>query len=158
MEFRRGFWVADRIPRTVAIAAIALLALTLTAGVADARTFKGKTSDGKQAKLVTDSNGRVKSATFEYRAKCSGGGKFTAPMGVRRPLDFSSQKRFFDADRVKDKQNGLKFRYRQRVEGERKTENLWKGTFEVRIRVFDGSEPLGTCKARKTNWYVQSKG
>src|ERR1044072_7033663 len=68
------------------LAAAALLALALPA-TADAKTFRGKTSQGRSASVTTGADGVPTRVRISYRAKCGDGHNVTGITQFEPPFD-----------------------------------------------------------------------
>jgi hypothetical protein len=138
-------------------AAAALSALLITAGPADAKTFRGKTNQGRSASLVTGADGVPTRVRVSWRAPCkqpgyraTGGTRFTAPFSV------------VNADTVQDINKTYRVRLRGGLRG-RITTNLvvnrsgdtWVGTLGIRELFARRGRVIDVCEVKRVKFTLR---
>ena len=114
---------------------IACLAGVLAlAGPSDAATHKGKTSQGRRVALLTNGQDELTRITFfEWRSRCSSGGRFTETTSFKQPLDRSAPGLFFDRSfyRIRQGDGNFRIRVKVRVRGDRVVAETLEGRFQA---------------------------
>jgi hypothetical protein len=140
-------------------AVVTALAIGLVApGAAHGKTFRGKTSQGRAASVVTGSDNLVRKARVNWRAPCRKG-RFLDRTDFSPPLDASTPDAFMDEGvyRIRDT-DGIRARVTVRVEGThvldpaRPEAELWRGTLQVTVLVTKRGRYLDTCRIERLRW------
>jgi hypothetical protein len=136
------------------VLAAATLALALVPAVADAKTFKGKTNQGRSASVTTGADGVPTRVRISYRASC----KSHAPVvGVTRyqpPFDSASATALHDAgtETVRSgSRKGESARITSSVSAKLHGDH-WSGTFRVKLVIHFKGRTTGTCQAKRVVW------
>ncbi len=129
-----------------AVAALsALLFVVATAG-AEAATYDGTTSQGKTAKVVTESDGYMKTATVFWSAPCGSG---TNQEGSTEfPSDFSNTTEdgsLISGTYTDDPGAGLTRRITTEFRGVPAGLTGWRGTFVATIELLSGETVVDRC-------------
>ena len=136
---------------------VALAALTLVAvpATADAKTLRGKTSQGKKVTLVLDANGVPKRMRIGWSARCNTSAKRARSTSTWfRPFDQATPDMIQDADTDRDSfEGGLKVRNRGTLAGQRAGET-WSGTFTLHRQFARKGKVIGTCATPNITWSV----
>ena len=113
---------------------IACLAGVLAlAGPSHAATHTGKTSQGKRVALLTNQDELTRITFFEWRSRCSSGGRFTETTSFKQPLDRSAPGLFFDRSfyRLRQADGNFRIRVKVRVRGDRRVAETLEGRFQA---------------------------
>jgi hypothetical protein len=139
---------------------IAVLALTLAIAVpatasAQAKTLRGKTSQGRSVTLKLGADGVPTSLRFKWNLSCR---KNKATYPVRssfvRPFDQATPDVINDADTSRRRfEGGLRVRYTGSLSGQR-AGATWSGTLSIQREFFRRGKKLDTCKAENVSWSV----
>jgi hypothetical protein len=122
--------------------------------VADAARWHGTTEQGRAAAVRTGADGRVRSVSIAWRARCRHG-RYTSVTRFVRPLDVSERGRFRDGSPPvirKRLRGGLHARVRAYASGHLTARRNWRGTFHVDVGVFRGDTRIDTCHLRDDRW------
>ena len=136
---------------TVALAT--LTAALIAAPAADAATWRGKTSQGRLAKVVTGADGYVSKVRIKYTARCTDGKVLTAGTAFVRPFDAVAPFRFEDGGTYRFR-IGRHERARATawVRGRMGSRGNWRGRYRLRVRVTRGGQYVATCRVRRLTW------
>src|SRR3954447_8707984 len=143
-------------PRTLA-AAVAVLVFAALPAVADAKTYKGKTNQGKTATVRTGANGVVSRARLVWSARCGHNRRFRDATTFKAPLDAATADMVQDAGtyRVKDAA-GYIGRITMTLAGQRNTStDRWAGTLAVKVQVSRHGKVVDQCSASKLTWHAK---
>ena len=146
---RRGIWVGS-----VAVG----ICLALPAASA-AETFSGQSAQGKLVRLSTQPNGEVRGFGIRWSTQdCNPEGGRLAPRwtGFGKPLDRSRPGFFADKGQYEVQYTDAKVRFVGKVEGRRRSDDRWSGTFKIKAFIDPESGPDFTCKRRRTSWRAKS--
>jgi hypothetical protein len=132
-------------------AAAALSTLLVAAAPAEAKTFRGKTNQGRTASLVTGADGVPTSVRVSWRAPCKKPG-YRAVGGTRFTAPFTS----VSADVVSDTNKTYRVRIKGGLRG-RITTNLtvnrsgdqWVGTLGVRELFARRGRVIDVCQVKR---------
>jgi len=132
-------------------AAAAVSTLLIATAPADAKTFRGKTNQGRTASLVTGADGVPKSVRVSWRAPCkqpgyraTGGTRFTAPYtSVSADVVTDTNKTY----RVKVK-GGLRGRITTNLVVNRSGDR-WVGTLAVRELFARKGRVIDVCEVKR---------
>ena len=135
-------------------AAAAVSTLLIATAPADAKTFRGKTNQGRTASLVTGADGVPKSVRVSWRAPCKKPG-FRAMGGTRFTAPFTS----VSADVVTDIDKTYRVRIKGGLRG-RITTNLtvnrsgdqWVGTLGVREMFSRKGRVIDVCEVKRVRF------
>ena len=137
------------------VAALALLAVA--APTAEAERLKGKTSQGKTARLFL-AGGTPTFVSFKWRADCNRGRAYIRTFtGFDDPFDRVGPNRIVDRGTSAYKQDKYRLRFRTAVDGRRKTDRLWKGTFTMHATVSRKGKVVNRCNLGTVNWYAKAR-
>jgi hypothetical protein len=139
------------------IAAAALSTLLITAAPADAKTFRGKTNQGRTASLVTGADGVPTRVRVAWRAPCkrpgfhaTGGTKFTPPFtAVSAELVQDTGKSY----RVRIK-GGLRARISTDLVVKRDGAR-WVGTLAVKELFARHGKVVDSCQVKKVRFALR---
>jgi hypothetical protein len=138
-------------------AAAALSTLLIAAAPADAKTFRGKTNQGRTASLVTGADGVPTRVRVSWRAPCkrpgyraTGGTKFVAPFTA------------VNADLVQDTGKSYRVRIKGGLRGRISTDLVvrregrrWVGTLGVRELFARRGKVVDVCQVKKVRFALR---
>jgi len=138
-------------------AAAVLSTLLIAAAPADAKTFRGKTNQGRRASLVTGADGVPTSVRVRWRAPCRQPG-YRATGGTGFSAPFTS----VSADVVTDTNKTYRVRIKGGLRG-RITTNLvvnrsgdsWVGTLGVRELFARRGRVIDTCEVKRVRFTLR---
>ena len=140
------------------IALVALLALFTFPAVADAKAFRGKTSQGRMASVVVGDDGFVTRIRISYSAPCTDPRyRFPNVLRVEPPFDASTPSKLTEELILRDKlEGGGRSRQRVTITAERTVADdgteSWSGTFKTRAVLMKGGERLDVCELKRVTW------
>jgi hypothetical protein len=135
----------------MALAALCAVAALLPAS-ASAGTWKGKTKQGRNVVLLTDSDGHVARLKIGWKARC-GDGTYSSRTIFVPPFDTSTSTAVADVGNYTARPDGYKSAIRVWVKGAWvASASRWRGTFGVRVRVSKDGELVDTCRVKKLRW------
>jgi hypothetical protein len=135
-------------------AVFALLVLCAVPAAANAKTYKGKTSQGKTVTVKTGADGVVTRARLTWSAPCRNKGRFHTTTTFSRPLDAATSDMVRDAGtyRIKDKL-GYVGRITMTLAGQRNAAtDRWTGTVAIKVQVARHGKVVDRCSASKVTW------
>jgi hypothetical protein len=126
----------------------------LLAPAADAAVWKGKTRQGRTAKVVTGADRVVNRVKINYRARCDDGKGFRSGIVFAPPLDFATTTEVRDGGPVKWTFGGSGERARGRtsVTGGLRSSGRWTGNFRLRVKIFENGRLIATCRTGQVGW------
>jgi hypothetical protein len=136
-----------------ALALVAICGVALTApAVAGAKTWRGKTGQGRAVMVRTGGDDQVKRVRISWRAKCQKG-NYTSTTLFVPPFDASSTTAFEDEGtyRVNIK-GGYRARHTAFVSASLDPGGVWRGTFHVRTRVTRKGKFVDSCRRKPVRW------
>ena len=131
----------------IAVCVAAALALPASAS---ADVWKGKTRQGRGVVVHTGDDSVVDGARIGWRARCSHG-TYTSRTVFRPPLDTATTTTFIDTGNYRGHPEGYRARIWVRIAGTL-ADDVWTGTFKVRVRVIKAGETVDTCRLRRLRW------
>jgi hypothetical protein len=136
------------------IAAAALSTLLISAAPADAKTFRGKTNQGRTASLVTGADGVPTRVRVSWRAPCKRQG-FHATGGTSFAAPFST----VTADLVQDTGKSYRVRIKGGLRGRIGTEltvnrdgDRWVGTLGIKELFAKNGRVVDACQVKKVRF------
>ena len=137
--------------RTLALAVAMVLAF---AAVAEARTWRGETEQGRRMSVRTGDDGEVQQVRVSWKARCEKG-TYRSRTVFDRPFDVSTTTAFEDAGAVSvDVGDGYRARHRVFVRGTL-DDDRWTGTFRVRTRVTKAGRFVDRCRLSGVRWTAE---
>jgi hypothetical protein len=135
--------------RTLALAVA--LALVVPA-VADARTWRGKTEQGRAVSVRTAADELVDQVRLGWRAPCRKG-HYVSRTLFHPPFDLSEPTVFEQAVTYRARvKGGYRARHRVFVRGRLDADDRWIGTFRVRTRVTRNGRLVDRCRLTGVRW------
>lgn len=143
--------------RSLAAAAVsALLVAAVPTAAADAKTLRGRTSQGRPASLITDANGVPTRIRVAWRARCKKPGFRVSDSTVfSPPFDAASPDAVSDAGTYRIRLRGGG---RGRITGEltaNRAGERWTGTYRVRAVYSRRGKVTHVCQSRRITWSVR---
>jgi hypothetical protein len=138
--------------RTLRLIAVVGTVLLLSPVTSRAATWRGKTEQGRVAKVVKRDR-KIASVEIRYLAQCADGEVLRGATVFRPPLKVSRPRRFEDGGTYRfGVGGGERARARVYVRGKRRAGGVWTGDFRVRARIVRDGRTTTWCKLSKTGW------
>jgi hypothetical protein len=136
--------------------AVACAVVLLAApAAADAKTWKGKTKQGRMVSVRTGADDLVNQVRVGWRAPCKKG-HYVSRTLFPPPFDVSETDAFEDAGTyTTETQDGYTARHRVFVRGRLGAGDRWTGTFRVRTRVRRDGRVVDTCRLNRVRWSAE---
>ena len=132
-------------------------------GTADAKSFRGRTSQERFATVVTGADGLVARIRISYSAPCRAGREYRFPNVFRfgPSLDASTVDDVTDAVTVRQRlKGGGRSRQTASIVAHRTVDaagvETWSGTFKTRIVLSRSGKRLDTCELKRVRWTAQA--
>ena len=141
--------------RIVVATLAALLAIT---SVAEAKSFRGKTSQKRMVSVVVGSNGLVTRIRISYSAPCSDPRyRFPNVLRLEPPFKTSTPDAMSETVTLNDRlSGGGRSRQTATVTARRTVDaagvESWTGTFKTRAVLTKGGKRLDTCQLKRVTW------
>ena len=140
--------------RTLALAIGCSLVLTAPAA-ADAKTWRGKTEQGRAVTVTTGADDLVNRVRVSWRAPCKKGHYVSRTLFLP-PLDVSEIDVFEHAGTYRKRlPDGYRARNTVFVRGRLLADDRWKGIFRVRARVSRHGHLVDICRLRRVRWTAE---
>jgi hypothetical protein len=137
--------------------AATLSALLIAAAPADAKTFRGKTNQGRTASLVTGADGVPTGVRVSWRAPCKRAG-YRATGGTRFAAPFTA----VSADLVQDTGKSYRVRIKGGLRGRISTElvvkregDRWVGTLGIRELFARKGKVVDVCQVKRVRFALR---
>jgi len=146
--------------RRIATPLLAVAALLAADVTAEAKVFRGDTSQGRHASLVVGSDGLLRTARVNWRSRCRDGRLVSRTFFVR-PHTESTTESFTDTGTYRRRQQGgYRLRYTATMSGRRiaSGRERWRGTFRATVLVTRRGRYVDTCRLRGLRWTVRLVG
>jgi hypothetical protein len=141
--------------RTLALALGCAVVLAAPAA-ADARTWRGKTKQGRAVSVRTGADDLVNQVRVSWRAPCKKG-HYVSRTLFRPPLDVSETDEFEDAGTYRKRlSGGYRARHTVFVRGTLRADDRWTGIFRVRTRVSRHGHAVDSCRLRRVRWSAEA--
>jgi hypothetical protein len=122
---------------------------------ADAKTWRGKTEQGRAVAVRTGADDLVNRVRVSWRAPCKKG-HYVSRTLFPPPFDVSETDEFEDAGTsTADTPDGYRVRHRVSVRGRLGAHDRWTGTFSVRTRVRRDGRLVDTCRLERVRWSAE---
>jgi hypothetical protein len=137
----------------VALVAAALLGLVpALPAVAEARSWRGETAQGRTVTVRTGSDDLVARVWIGWRAPCEKGHYRSRTVFVR-PFDVATATRFEDRGTYRVRVGGgYRARHTVFVHAELGERDRWRGTFRVKTIVTRAGHWVDTCRLKRLRW------
>jgi pyruvate carboxylase len=140
--------------RTVltATAAACLLAAAVPAPASAASAFRGKTSQGRLASVVTAADGTPKRVRIGWKAPCATGATYSTITRFVAPFDMAQPGKFSDGGSFRARIPGYSVRFTAFAAGSLQPGGTWAGTFRVKAVVSRKGKRVDTCRLKRVSW------
>ena len=140
--------------RPLVVTALSALLFAAVPAVAEAKNYKGRTSQGRVITLRTGADGIINRASIGWRARCGGNIVFNARTGFRPPFDSATPDAFTDAGTYRTRaRNGERSRITATFIGTRNpATDRWSGTFAVDVMVSKRGKLIDRCTLKRLKW------
>ncbi|WP_028062687.1 hypothetical protein [Solirubrobacter soli] len=142
--------------RIVIATAVALLAGF--SGVAEAKGFRGETSQKRMSSLITDKSGKVTRIRISYSAPCSDPRyRFPNVLRFEPPFKTESPDEVSETVTLRERlRGGGRSRQTATVTARRVVDaagaESWSGTFKTRAVLTKGGKRLDVCELKRVTW------
>ena len=141
--------------RTLALA-VACAAVLAAPAQADAKTWRGKTKQGRAVSVRTGADDLVNQVRVGWRAPCRKGHYVSRTLFLP-PLDVSEPDVFEHAGSYRTRlKDGYRARHTVRVRGTLGAGDRWTGTFRVTTRVRRGGQVIDRCRLQRVRWSAEA--
>jgi hypothetical protein len=138
------------------LALLACAALLAAPAAADAKTWRGKTKQGRMVSVRTGADDLVNQVRVGWRAPCKKG-HYVSRTLFPPPFDVSETDVFEDAGTfTTETQDGYRARQRVFVRGTLGADDRWTGSFRVRTRVRRDGRVVDTCRLERVRWSAEA--
>ena len=140
--------------RPLITTALAAVLFATVPAVAEAKTYKGKSSQGRDVMVRTGADGIINKARIGWRAPCGGGIVFNARTGWRPPFDSATPDAFMDQGSYRvNAGDGERARITSTFTGQRDpATDRWSGTLAVKVMVTKRGKVIDTCELKRLRW------
>lgn len=149
--------------RLIALATLSMAMFVAAAPAADAKVFRGKTSGGRAASVVIGSDGLLRNARINWRARCRYG-RVADKTQFRRPHDSATADAFQDSGRYRRRDGSYRLRFTTSISGTRVFDaaqperERWTGTFRIKVLVTRRGHYVDTCRLGALRWHARLSG
>ena len=146
--------------RGMRIVAATLVAVLALGGVAEAKSFRGRTSQKRMASVVVGKGGLVTRIRISYSAPCSDPRyRFPNVLRIEPPYETSTPDAVSERVTLRDRlSGGGRSRQTATVTARRTVdaagEESWSGTFKTRAVLTKGGKRLDVCQLKRVSWTV----
>ena len=135
---------------------LACAVLLAAPAMADAKTWRGKTKQGRMVSVRTGADDLVNQVRVGWRAPCKKG-HYVSRTLFPPPFDVSEADVFEDTGTyTTDTQDGYRARHRVFVRGTLSADDRWRGTFRVRTRVSRDGRVVDNCRLQRVRWTAEA--
>ncbi|MDA0170873.1 hypothetical protein OJ998_17355 [Solirubrobacter taibaiensis] len=140
--------------RPLAVTALTALLFAAVPAVAEAKNYKGRSSQGRVVTLRTGADGIINKASVGWRAPCGGKIVFTSRTGWRPPFDSATPDAFMDQGTYRvNAGDGERGRITSTFVGQRDpATDRWSGTLAVKVMVTKRGKVIDTCELKRLRW------
>ena len=142
--------------RTFALA-VGFAVVLAAPAAADAKTWRGKTKQGRAVTVETGADDLVNRVRVSWRAPCKKGQYYVSRTLFQQPFDVSEPDVFERSGTYRKRlPDGYRARSTVFVRGTLGAEDRWTGTFRVRTRVRRDGHLVDTCRIKGVFWSLQT--
>ena len=145
--------------RLIALAALSMLMFVAAAASAEAKVFRGKTNQGRPASVVIGSDGLLRNARVNWRARCRTEGRVREKTSFTRPHDQTAPDAFFDEGTYRARTtDGYRLRFTVSIRGTRIADargERWRGTFRAKVLVTKRGRYVDTCRSGRLRFTLR---
>ena len=140
--------------RPLVVTALTALSFAAVPAVAEAKSYKGRSSQGREVTLRTGADGVVNRVSIGWRAPCGGGIVYNARTGFRPSFDVATADAVQDAGTYSGRPgDGERSRITVTLAGQRDpATDRWAGTLAVKVRVTKRGKHIDTCTLKRLKW------
>jgi hypothetical protein len=137
-----------------------LVAVLAFGGVAEAKSFRGKTSQKRMASMVVGQDGLVTRIRISYSAPCSDPRyRFPNVLRIEPPFRTSTEDEVSETVTLRERLSGGGRNRQTATVTARRTvdaagEETWRGTFKTRAVLSKRGKRLDTCRLKRVTWSV----
>ena len=143
--------------RTLAPAICCALVLAAPAA-AEAKTWRGKTNQGRAVSVRTGADDLVDQVRVSWRAPCKKGDYYVSRTLFEPPLDVSETDVFAHSGTYRKRlPGGYRARNTVFVRGTLGADDRWRGTFRARTRVTRDGEVVDRCRLKRVRWMAEAE-
>jgi hypothetical protein len=141
--------------RIVFAPAVMCAAVLVAPAAAEAKTWRGKTEQGRAVSVRTGADDLVNQVRVGWRAPCRKGHYVSRTLFVP-PLDVSEPDRFEHASSYRSRlKDGYRARHTVYLRGTLGADDRWTGTFRVKTRVRRDGRVIDRCRLDGVAWSVE---
>jgi len=143
--------------RLIVVAVLSMGMFVAAAAGAEAKVFRGKTNQGRAAKVIIGSDGLLRTALVRWRSGCRAG-RLTSRTYFLRPHDASTPDAFSDAGTYRRRDGAYRIRFSASVRATRIADargERWKGTFRAKALVTRGGRYVDTCRTGRVRFTLR---
>jgi hypothetical protein len=150
--------------RGMRIVLATLAALLASTGAAEAKSFRGETSQKRFVSMVVGKDGLVTRIRISYSAPCSDPRyRFPNVLRLEPPFKASTADDFAETVTLRDRlSGGGRSRQTATVTAHRTVDaagaESWSGTFKTRAALTRGGKRLDTCELKRVTWTATPTG
>ena len=136
--------------RLIVLAVLSTAMFVAAAAGAEAKVFRGKTSQGRPAAAIIGTDGLLRTASVNWRARCRDG-RLRDKTYFLRPHDASTPDAFADAGTYRRKDGRFRIRFTGSISATRiadESGERWRGTFRLKALVTRRGHYVDTCRSR----------
>jgi hypothetical protein len=142
--------------RTLALA-VGFAVVLAAPAAADAKTWRGKTEQGRAVAVRTGADDLVNRVRVSWRAPCKKG-HYVSRTLFEPPLDVSETDVFEHSGTYRKRlPDGYRARNTVFVRGTLGADDRWRGTFRVRTRVSRQGEVVDSCRLKRVRWTAEAE-
>jgi hypothetical protein len=138
--------------------AVCLLAAAAPAPASAATAFRGKTSQGRLASVVTEADGTPRRVRIGWKAPCRTGATYTTVTRFVAPFDMAQPGRFSDGGTFRARIPGYRVRFTGFADGSLRPDGTWAGTFRIKAIVTRKGRRVDTCRLENVTWSAPPLG
>ena len=137
-----------------------LVTVLAFSGVAEAKSFRGQTSQKRMASMVVGKDGLVTRIRISYSAPCSNPRyRFANVLRIEPPLETSTADEVSETVTLRDRlAGGGRSRQTATISARRTVDaagaESWSGTFKTRAVLTKGGKRVDTCELKRVTWTV----
>lgn len=145
--------------RLIALAMVSMVMFVAAAASAEAKVFRGKTSQGRPASIVIGSDGLLRTARVNWRGHCRTDGQVREKTGFSPPFDQSTPDAFYDAGTYRGRTpDGYRLRFTGSIRATRIADargERWRGTFRMKVLVTRRGNYVDTCRTGRLRFTLR---
>ena len=143
--------------RLLAHAVFSLAMFLAAAATAEAKVFRGETGQGRPAAVVIGSDGLLRTASVNWRARCRMG-RLRDKTYFLRPHDESTPDAFADEGTYRRKDGAYRIRFTGSIRANRLADaggEHWRGTFRLKALITRRGNYVDTCRTGRLRFTLR---